>query len=69
MGAGVVYPAGTAKVDVIACEAPGSMVPRLQGNGVVQSPAFETNVRPGGVGSFTTTPSASDGPVFVTAIV
>ena len=49
--------------------APGGNVPRLHGKAVVQSPAFETNVRPGGVGSASVTPVASDGPAFVTVIV
>ena len=44
-------------------------MPRLHGKAVVQSPPFETNVRPGGVGSVSVTLVASDGPAFVTAIV
>ena len=31
----------------------GSIVPSAHGNAVVQAPAFETNVRPAGVASFT----------------
>ena len=49
--------------------AAGGSVPRVHGKAVVQSPAFETNVRPGGVGSVSVTPVASDGPAFVTVIV
>ena len=44
-------------------------VPRSHGKAVVQSPAFATKVRPGGVGSATVTLVASDGPAFVTVIV
>jgi hypothetical protein len=45
------------------------MVPRLQGNAVVQAPVFETNVRPAGVGSLTTTLPAEAGPLLTTVIV
>jgi hypothetical protein len=44
-------------------------VPRLQGNALVQAPVFETNVRPVGVGSLTTTLPAEAGPLFTTVIV
>ena len=44
-------------------------MPRLQGNAVVQAPLVETNVRFGGVGSESTTPTESDGPLFVTTKV
>ena len=54
---------------MIVREAPEVNVPRAHGNGVVQSPAFETKVRPGGPGSSTTTPAAADGPLFRTTIV
>ena len=60
---------GTVKVAMIVRVAPGGSVPRLHGKAVVQSPAFATNVRPAGVASLTTTPTASDGPVLVTVIV
>src|SRR6188508_1333991 len=36
----------------------GAIEAMAQGKGVVQSPAFETNVRPDGVASFTVTPVA-----------
>src|SRR5262245_53121796 len=49
--------------------AAGASVPRAQGKAVVQSPVFETKVRPGGVGSVTTTFVAVDGPWLVTWIV
>ena len=58
-----------AKVAVIVRGAPGGSVPRAHGKAVAQAPAFETNVRPGGVGSVSVTPAASDGPAFVTVIV
>ena len=45
---------------------PEASAPRLQGNGVVHAPVFETNVRPGGVGSSTVTSCAAAGPAFVT---
>src|SRR5262245_45776828 len=41
----------------------------LQGNGVVQSPVFETKVRPVGVGSVTLTAAAFEGPLLVTTMV
>jgi hypothetical protein len=69
IGLGVVYPDGIAKVAVIVRIALGGNVPRLHGKAVVQSPAFDTKVRPGGVGSVSVTPAASDGPAFVTVIV
>ena len=69
MGLGVVYPDGTAKVAVIVRVAAGGSVSRSHGKAVAQSPAFETNVRPGGVGSASVTPVASDGPALVTVIV
>ena len=49
--------------------APAGTVPSAHGKAVVQSPAFDTKVSPAGVTSVTTTPSAFDGPAFVTAIV
>jgi len=60
---------GTLYVAVIVTDCPLFKVPRLQGNGVVQAPEFETNVNPAGVGSLTTTPVAALGPLFVTVIV
>jgi hypothetical protein len=69
IGLGAVYPDGIAKVAVIVRVAAGGNVPRLHGKAVVQSPAFDTKVRPGGVGSVSVTPAASDGPAFVTVIV
>ena len=36
----------------------GFSVPKLQGNAVVQPPVLETNVKNGGVGSFTVTAAA-----------
>src|SRR5262245_2673399 len=48
---------------------PAVTVPRLQGNAVVQSPVFETKVRPAGVGSVTVTAAAFEGPLFVTTMV
>ena len=49
--------------------APAAMVPRAQGNVVVQGPVFETKLSPAGVTSATSTLVASLGPVFVTVIV
>ena len=57
------------KVAVIVRVAPAGTTPSAQGKAVVQSPVFDTHVRPAGVGSLTTTPAASDGPVLVTVIV
>ena len=54
---------------MIVRDAPTGTVPSAQGNGVAQAPAFETNVRFGGVGSATTTAAASEGPLFVTTSV
>ena len=48
---------------------PTVSVPRLHGNAVVQAPLFETNVRPAGVGSVTTTFAALAGPLLSTSIV
>ena len=45
---------------------PEASVPRLQGNAVVQSPVFETNVRPAGVESVIVTACAAAGPAFAT---
>ena len=47
---------------------PGVMVPSEQGNGVVQAPAFDRNVRPAGVGSVTTTLFALLGPSLRTSM-
>src|SRR5262249_3765492 len=49
--------------------APVGTVPSAQGKLDVQSPWFETNARPDGVGSVTTTAPAFDGPLFLTVIV
>jgi hypothetical protein len=49
-------------VTVIVRVAPGGTVPSAQGNAVVQSPAVLTKVSPLGVGSFTVTLAALDGP-------
>ena len=55
---------------VIVRVAPAGTAPSAQGNAVVQSPAFDTNVSPAGVGSVRDAPpAASDGPSFVTVIV
>ena len=54
---------------VITRVAAGASVPSAQGNAVVQSPLFETNVSPAGVGSETTTSRASDGPLLTTVTV
>jgi hypothetical protein len=59
----------TLKVAVIVRVTPAGIVPRLQGNAVVQSPAFDMNVSPAGVGSLTVTDAASDGPALVTVIM
>ena len=69
MGEAPAYPTGTENVAVIVRVAPAGTAPSAQGNAVVQSPAFDTNVSPAGVGSATVTPAASDGPSFVTVIV
>ena len=49
--------------------APVGTTPSVQGKAVVQSPVVDTNTRPVGVASLTTTPTASDGPVLATVIV
>ena len=48
---------------------PTGTTPSAHGNAVVQSPVLDTNTRPVGVPSLTTTFSASDGPALVTVIV
>ena len=63
------YPEGTLNVAMIVEVWPEVSVPSAQGNGVVQAPLFEMNVRPDGVGSVTKTFAALSGPLFVTAIV
>jgi hypothetical protein len=68
-GFGVVYAASTAKVVVIVRVVPAAMVPRLQGQLLVQAPEFDTKVKPDGVGSLTKTIAASDGPLLVTVTV
>ena len=69
IGSGVTYSAGIAYVVVMVLTAPAASVPSAHGEAVVQAPAFDTNVRPGGVGSVTVTATASDGPAFVTTVV
>ena len=59
----------TLYVEVIVAFVPDVIVPRLQGNGVVHAPEFDTNVSPAGGASVTLTPVASDGPEFNTVIV
>lgn len=53
---------------MIVAEAPAASVPTLQGK-ALQAPLLESQVRPAGVGSDTVTPTASDGPRFVTVTV
>jgi hypothetical protein len=60
---------GTEKVLVMVPVWPEAIVPKLQGNAVVQAPAFDTNVNPEGVGSLTCTEQAAPGPLFVTTVV
>src|ERR1700682_142181 len=62
---GPLKPNGTLKVALIVTVCPGVMLPRLQGKADVQPPVLETNVRPAGVGSLTTTAAAAEGPAFV----
>src|ERR1700694_4428483 len=66
---GLGYVSGTWKVEVIVADCPTFRMPRLHGKALVQAPEFETNVRPAGVVSATTTPFATSGPAFVTKIV
>ena len=47
---------------------PGAIVPRSQGKAVVQSPLVDTKVSPAGVGSWTMTPVATEGPALATVI-
>jgi hypothetical protein len=61
--------AGMLKVALMVAVCPAVIVPRLQGNGVVQAPLFETNVVPAGAGSLTLTLPADAGPPFVTVMV
>jgi hypothetical protein len=60
---------GTLKVAVIVRVAPGESVPSAHGKATVQSPAFDTNTRPLGVGSETLTDVALPGPLLLTVIV
>ncbi len=53
----------------MVCDAPGASEPKEHGNGDVHAPLLETKVRPLGVGSFTTTLVAVDGPALLTTIV
>ena len=64
-----VAPAPTMNVLVIVNVRVGLRARPVHGNGCVQAPLFETNVRPGGVGSETVIPDAAAGPLFVTTIV
>src|SRR5262249_30077018 len=48
---------------------PGSSVPKAHGKAVVQSPVVEMKVSPEGVGSFTETSTAEDGPALGTTSV
>ena len=57
------------KVAVIVRVAPAETTPSAHGKAVVQSPVFDTNTRPVGVASLTTTLAASEGPLLMTAIV
>ena len=59
----------TRKVVTIVRDVPAGTVPSAQGNGVVQSPLFDTNVSPAGIGSSTTTAAASLGPALAIASV
>ena len=63
------YVIGTMKVAVIVRVAPAGTTPSAHGKAVVQASVVDTNTRPVGVASFTTTPAASDGPLLVTVIV
>ena len=49
--------------------APAGTTLSAHGKAVMQAPVVDTNTRPVGVASLTTTPAASDGPVLVTMIV
>jgi len=69
IGVGAVYPAGTWNVAVIVDDAPAARPPRVHGKPAPHKPPPGTNVRFVGVGSFTTTPTASEGPLFVTTSV
>ena len=60
---------GTVNVATIVRVVPAGIVPSAHGNGVTQSPVFDTKVSPAGVGSSTTTAVASEGPALVTTIV
>src|SRR6266545_2856477 len=57
--------AGTEYVDVIVAVAPAATLASVHGNAVVQAPLLETNVKPAGVASLTTTVVAFEGPLFV----
>jgi hypothetical protein len=63
------YVIGKVKVAVIVRVAPAGTTPSAHGNAVVQSPVVDTNTRPVGAASLTTTPAASDGPALVMVIV
>ena len=59
----------TRKVVAVVREAPAGTVPSAHGNGVAQSPLFDTNVSPAGIGSSITTAAASLGPALAIASV
>src|SRR5262249_50254210 len=50
-------------------EALGAIVPSAHGKDVMQSPLLDTKVRPGGVGSVSSTSFAADGPALLTTMV
>src|ERR1051325_1506628 len=59
----------TAYVEVIVADWFAPIDGMRHGNAVVQAPELETNVRPAGVGSLTTTFAALFGPALATTIV
>ena len=58
-------PEPTVIVVVMVRDWPDASVPSAHGNGVVQSPLFDTKVVPAGVASATETATASEGPLLV----
>jgi hypothetical protein len=61
--------AGTLYVAVMTLVEFGARMPKLHGKALVQSPVFETNVKPAGVGSFNSTLAALLGPAFLSVTV